>query len=126
MILKKPFLLLIILCLFFSFSAFAQKEDSKKEADLSQLPVNQLVLRLFEYELEDEISPYHYMRLEFLRHDHVLNREGTVEYTELEDKLIDDVEDAYPVFETSDFTAEERVSAYRKIRKLLSKKELLI
>ncbi len=45
---------------------------------------------------------------------------------ELLDWPIDDVEDAYPVFETSDFTAEERVSAYRKIRKLLSKKKLLI
>lgn len=45
---------------------------------------------------------------------------------ELLDWPIDDVEGAYSVFETSDFTAEERVRAYRKIRKLLSRKGLIV
>jgi radical SAM superfamily enzyme YgiQ (UPF0313 family) len=45
---------------------------------------------------------------------------------ELLDWPIDDVEDAHPVFETPEFTAEERVGAYRKIRNLLSRKELLV
>ena len=41
---------------------------------------------------------------------------------ELLDWPIDDVEDAYPVFETLEFTAEERLEAYRKTRLLLNKK----
>jgi len=45
---------------------------------------------------------------------------------ELLDWPIDDVEDAYPVFETPEFTAEDRVGAYQKIRNLLSEKGLLI
>jgi anaerobic magnesium-protoporphyrin IX monomethyl ester cyclase len=45
---------------------------------------------------------------------------------ELLDWPIDDVEGAYPVFETSDFTAEERVEAYRKTRALLNNKGLLL
>jgi len=44
---------------------------------------------------------------------------------ELLDWPVDDVEDAYPVFETPEFTAEERVGAYREIRNLLAKKGLL-
>jgi anaerobic magnesium-protoporphyrin IX monomethyl ester cyclase len=45
---------------------------------------------------------------------------------ELLDWPIDDVADAYPVFETSDFTVEERIQAYRKIRQLFSRKGLLV
>ena len=45
---------------------------------------------------------------------------------ELLDWPIDDVADAYPVFETSDFTAEERKQAYQKIKQLLSRKGLLV
>lgn len=45
---------------------------------------------------------------------------------ELLDWPIDDVEEAYPVFETSDFAAEERNEAYRKTRALLNKKGLLL
>jgi radical SAM superfamily enzyme YgiQ (UPF0313 family) len=44
---------------------------------------------------------------------------------ELLDWPVDDVEDAYPVFETPEFSAEERVWAYRKISQLLSEKGLL-
>lgn len=44
---------------------------------------------------------------------------------ELLDWPIDDVIDAYPVFETPEFTAAERVEAYRKIRNLLANKGLL-
>ena len=45
---------------------------------------------------------------------------------ELLDWPIDDVEGTNPVFETSDFTAEERVRAYRQIRKLLCRKGLIV
>jgi anaerobic magnesium-protoporphyrin IX monomethyl ester cyclase len=45
---------------------------------------------------------------------------------ELLDWPIDDVEESYPVFETSDFTAVERFKAYRKTRNLLKKRGLLI
>ena len=45
---------------------------------------------------------------------------------ELLDWPIDDVEAAYPVFETPDFTAEERLEAYQKTRLLLNKNGLLI
>jgi radical SAM superfamily enzyme YgiQ (UPF0313 family) len=45
---------------------------------------------------------------------------------ELLDWPIDDVENAYPVFETPDFTAKQRKAAFRKIRKYLTKKKLLI
>jgi anaerobic magnesium-protoporphyrin IX monomethyl ester cyclase len=45
---------------------------------------------------------------------------------ELLDWPIDDVEEAYPVFETPDFTADERIKAYRRTRHLLQEKELLI
>jgi radical SAM superfamily enzyme YgiQ (UPF0313 family) len=45
---------------------------------------------------------------------------------ELLDWPIDDVDDAYPVFETPEFTSEERVRVYHKIRQWLSKKGLLI
>jgi radical SAM superfamily enzyme YgiQ (UPF0313 family) len=50
----------------------------------------------------------------------------TYDRKELLDWPIDDVEGAYSVFETSDFTAEERVRAYRQIRKLLSRKGLIV
>ena len=43
---------------------------------------------------------------------------------ELLDWPIDDVEDAYPVFETPDFTAKQRIEAYRKTRKYLAGKLL--
>jgi anaerobic magnesium-protoporphyrin IX monomethyl ester cyclase len=45
---------------------------------------------------------------------------------ELLDWPIDDTEEAYPVFETSDFSADERVRAYRKTRKSLEKRGLLL
>ena len=45
---------------------------------------------------------------------------------ELLDWPIDDVEEAYPVFETPEFTATQRVEAYRETRKYLAKKKLLI
>ncbi len=44
---------------------------------------------------------------------------------ELLDWPIDDVEESYPVFETPDFTAAERIKAYQKTRNLLNKKGLL-
>jgi radical SAM superfamily enzyme YgiQ (UPF0313 family) len=45
---------------------------------------------------------------------------------ELLDWPIDDVEDAYPVFETPDFTAKERTDTFRKTRKYLTEKKLLL
>lgn len=45
---------------------------------------------------------------------------------ELLDWPIDDTDEAYPVFETSDFSANERVRAYRKTRKFLEKRGLLL
>ena len=45
---------------------------------------------------------------------------------ELLDWPIDDVEDAYPVFETPEFTATQRIEAYRETRKYLAKKKLLM
>lgn len=45
---------------------------------------------------------------------------------ELLDWPIDDIPEAYPVFETTDFTAKERIWTYRKIRSLLSDKGLLV
>ena len=39
---------------------------------------------------------------------------------------VDDVEDTYPVFETADFTAKQRIEAYRETRRYLAKKKLLI
>jgi radical SAM superfamily enzyme YgiQ (UPF0313 family) len=45
---------------------------------------------------------------------------------ELLDWPIDDVEGAHPVFETPDFTAKQRTEAFRKTRKYLTKKKLLL
>ena len=45
---------------------------------------------------------------------------------ELLDWPIDDVEDAYPVFETPEFTAEQRKEAFRETRKYLAKNRLLL
>jgi radical SAM superfamily enzyme YgiQ (UPF0313 family) len=45
---------------------------------------------------------------------------------ELLDWPIDDVEDAYPVFETPDFTAKQRTETFRKTRKYLTEKKLLL
>ncbi|MDG6222913.1 MAG: radical SAM protein [Candidatus Bathyarchaeota archaeon] len=45
---------------------------------------------------------------------------------ELLDWPVDDVSGAYPVFETSDFTASERITAYEKVRKFLEENELAI
>ncbi len=45
---------------------------------------------------------------------------------ELLDWPIDDVEETHPVFETEEFTAKERLRIYRKIRKLLTQRGLLI
>jgi anaerobic magnesium-protoporphyrin IX monomethyl ester cyclase len=45
---------------------------------------------------------------------------------ELLDWPIDDTEESYPVFETSDFSADERVRAYRKTRNSLREKGLLL
>jgi anaerobic magnesium-protoporphyrin IX monomethyl ester cyclase len=48
------------------------------------------------------------------------------DYEELLDWPIDDTDEAYPVFETPDFTAEERTEAYRKTRNLLRNRGFLI
>jgi len=48
------------------------------------------------------------------------------DHEELLDWPIDDTEEAYPVFETSDFTADEKIEAYRKTRNILKKKGLLL
>jgi len=45
---------------------------------------------------------------------------------ELLDWPIDDTEESYPVFETLDFSADERIRAYRKTRNLLKEKGLLL
>jgi radical SAM superfamily enzyme YgiQ (UPF0313 family) len=45
---------------------------------------------------------------------------------ELLDWPVDDVEDAYPVFETPEFTAEQRKKAFRGTRKYLAKNRLLL
>jgi len=45
---------------------------------------------------------------------------------ELLDWPIDDVEDAYPVFETLDFSAKQRTEIFRKTRKYLTNKKLLL
>ena len=45
---------------------------------------------------------------------------------ELLDWPIDDTDESYPVFETSDFSADERVRAYRKTRNSLREKGLLL
>jgi anaerobic magnesium-protoporphyrin IX monomethyl ester cyclase len=45
---------------------------------------------------------------------------------DLLDWPIDDTDEAYPVFETPDFTAEERTEAYRKTRNLLRNRGFLI
>jgi radical SAM superfamily enzyme YgiQ (UPF0313 family) len=48
------------------------------------------------------------------------------DHEELLDWPIDDTDEAYPVFETSDFSADERVKAYRKARHTLREKGLVI
>ena len=45
---------------------------------------------------------------------------------ELLDWPVDDMDEAYPVFETPDFTAEERTEAYRKTRNILNSRGLLL
>ena len=45
---------------------------------------------------------------------------------ELLDWPVDDVAGAYPVFETADFTAEERIRAYNKVRCFLDENGLVI
>jgi anaerobic magnesium-protoporphyrin IX monomethyl ester cyclase len=45
---------------------------------------------------------------------------------ELLDWPIDDTEEAYPVFETSDFSADERVRAYMKTRRFLEERDILL
>ena len=45
---------------------------------------------------------------------------------ELLDWPVDDTDEAYPVFETPDFTAEERAEAYRKTRNILRNKGILL
>jgi hypothetical protein len=45
---------------------------------------------------------------------------------ELLDWPIDDTDEAYPVFETPDFAAEERIEAYRKTRNFLKSRGLLL
>jgi len=48
------------------------------------------------------------------------------DHEELLDWPIDDTDESYPVFETSDFSADERIEAYRKTRNLLKKKGLFL
>jgi radical SAM superfamily enzyme YgiQ (UPF0313 family) len=50
----------------------------------------------------------------------------TLDQSELLDWPIDDVEDAYPVFETPEFTAEQRKEAFQETRKYLAKNKLLL
>jgi anaerobic magnesium-protoporphyrin IX monomethyl ester cyclase len=45
---------------------------------------------------------------------------------ELLDWPVDDTDEAYPVFETPDFSAEERTEAYRKTRNILESRGLLL
>ena len=58
-----------------------------------------------------------------------VNKNGhwlTHDQKELLDWPIDDVEDAYPVFETPEFTAEQRKEAFQETRKYLAKNRLLL
>jgi radical SAM superfamily enzyme YgiQ (UPF0313 family) len=48
------------------------------------------------------------------------------DYDEMLDWPIDDTDATYPVFETSDFSADERVKAYQKTRHVLGEKGLLL
>jgi len=48
------------------------------------------------------------------------------DHEELLDWPIDDTDEAYPVFETSDFSTDERIRAYRKARNFLKEKDLII
>jgi len=48
------------------------------------------------------------------------------DYKELLDWPIDDTDESYPVFETPDFSADERIRAYRKTRNILREKGLLL
>jgi len=48
------------------------------------------------------------------------------DHEELLDWPVDDTDEAYPVFETPDFTAEERTEAYRKTRNILESRGLLL
>ncbi len=48
------------------------------------------------------------------------------DHEELLDWPIDDTDESYPVFETSDFSADERIRAYRKTRNILKEKGLII
>ena len=48
------------------------------------------------------------------------------DYEELLDWPIDDTDESYPVFETADFSADERIRAYRKTRNMLKQKGLLL
>ena len=48
------------------------------------------------------------------------------DHEELLDWPIDDTDEAYPVFETSDFSADERIKAYQKTRNFLKEKGLLL
>ena len=45
---------------------------------------------------------------------------------ELLDWPVDDDSGAYPVFETSDFTAKQRTQAYKEVRSFLEEQELII
>ena len=48
------------------------------------------------------------------------------DHEELLDWPIDDTDEAYPVFETSDFSVDERIKAYQKTRNFLKEKGLLL
>ena len=48
------------------------------------------------------------------------------DHEELLDWPIDDTDEAYPAFETSDFSADERIKAYRKARNFLKENGLII
>ena len=60
--------------------------------------------------------------------DWVENNGHWLEYDreELLDWPVDDTDQAYPVFETPDFTAKERSETYRKIRNFLKSREIIL
>jgi anaerobic magnesium-protoporphyrin IX monomethyl ester cyclase len=48
------------------------------------------------------------------------------DHEELLDWPVDDTDEAYPVFETPEFTAKERIEAYRKIRNFLKTRRIIL
>jgi len=86
---RKTLILSLVVSLFFIIISINSTAENNIDTGYQ-------VLNTLQMEMMEEISPYHYLRMEFYQNtSRYYDFESTLKHEELEDKLLDDIEDAF-------------------------------